>query len=80
MVTPQAGDLGSFAGSKQVQSDLGIYLREINKYPLLTSDEERELDPRQVCKQPIEPQCRTLAPGRQVATSLFQSRYEPGAP
>ncbi len=42
MVTPQAGDLGSFAGSKQVQSDLGIYLREINKYPLLTSDEERE--------------------------------------
>lgn len=30
-------------GSKPLQSDLSVYLREINKSPLLTADEERDL-------------------------------------
>src|SRR5262245_9724489 len=29
--------------SGEVQSDLQIYLREINRYPLLSAEEEREL-------------------------------------
>jgi RNA polymerase primary sigma factor len=30
-------------GSRSVQTDLSLYLKEINRYPLLTAEEEREL-------------------------------------
>ncbi|MES1167237.1 MAG: sigma-70 family RNA polymerase sigma factor, partial [Pseudomonadota bacterium] len=30
-------------GSKAVQSDLSLYLKEVNRYSLLTAEEEREL-------------------------------------
>ncbi len=33
----------SYSASSEVQSELQIYLREINRFPLLSADEEREL-------------------------------------
>ncbi|HYE61561.1 MAG TPA: RNA polymerase sigma factor RpoD/SigA [Phycisphaerales bacterium] len=33
----------TYSANAEVQSDLQIYLREINRYPLLTAEEEREL-------------------------------------